>query len=386
MIADAAVLCAGGRIVAAGRRREAERDPWVQRNKKKVQELDCGGRVALPGFVDSHTHPAFVAPRLVDFEQRIAGASYEEIAELGGGIRSSTVLVRKATRAQLAANVAAALREMAAHGTTTVEAKSGYGLSLAAEIKSLEAIRDAAARWPGTVVPTFLGAHVVPAEFVDQPAKYVQLLCREMIPRIARRRLAAFCDVFCDPGAFAFADAERILECAAEHGLGLRMHICQFRAEQVWPLLRLHPASLDHMDQVLDDDLPQLARHPTVVTLVPASNYFLGLGSYPPARKLLDAGVAVALATDFNPGTAPTASLPFVLSLACTQMRMAPAEAISAATINGAHALRLGERKGSIEPGKDADLALFDVRDWREIAYWVGVNRGWKTVMGGAVN
>ncbi len=383
ILEDAAVLCAGGRIVAVGRAREARRDAWIGKHRRGVVEIDCGGRVALPGFVDSHTHPAFMAPRIEDFERRVGGATYEEIAERGGGIRSSVERVRKATRAELSARVLAALTEMARHGTTTVEAKSGYGLSARDEIKSLEAIAVAAGRWPGSVVPTFLGAHVVPREYREKRAEYLRLLCKQMIPQVARRKLAAFCDVYCDHGAFTLAETEEIMECAAAHGLGVRAHVGQFRPESVWPLLRFKPASLDHMDQVLDDDLPQLELHETMVTLLPASNYFLGTKQYPRARKLIDAGVPVALATDYNPGTSPTANMPFVLSLGCTQMNMSPAEAISAATINGAHALRLAERKGSIEPGKDADVAIFDVRDWREIAYWIAGPRCWATVTRG---
>ncbi|HXE91196.1 MAG TPA: imidazolonepropionase [Terriglobales bacterium] len=384
LIEDAAVLCAEGKIAAAGKRREVGRHPLLKsKGKGRVREYDCGGGVVLPGFVDAHTHPAFVAPRLVDFEQRVAGASYEQIAEKGGGIRSSVESVRKATVKELAERVLAALEHMGAQGTTTVEAKSGYGLSTQAELKSLEAIAQAAQRWPGTVVPTLLGAHVVPKEFLGKPQQYVREVTKKMIPQAARRKLAAFVDVFVDHGAFSLADAEQIFEAATGHGLGVRVHICQFTANSVWPLLRFHPASLDHMDNVIEEDLPQLERHGTIVTLVPASNYFLGLGTYPPARRMIDAGVAVALATDYNPGTAPTRSMPFVLSLACTQMKMTPAEAIASATINGAHALRLAHRTGSIEPGKDADFALFDVADYREIPYWIAENRCRATVFGG---
>jgi len=384
IVHDAAVLCDAGRIVAVGPTRDALRDPWLRRNRRRVVELDCGGRVALPGFVDAHTHPVFAAPRLVDFEQRIAGASYSEIAKLGGGIRSSMALVRKARRARLAQQVLETLSKMAAHGTTTVEAKSGYGLSAAAELKSLEAIRDAARRWPGTVSSTLLAAHVVPPEFASRPAQYVELICHEIIPLVAHRKMAQACDVFCERGAFALAQTEQIARAARQHGLALRVHVGQFTREKLASLLRYAPESLDHLDHVSDGDISRLAKSDTVATLVPASNYFLGLGSYPPARKLIAAGAAVALATDFNPGTAPTLSMPFVLSLACTQMRMSPAEAITAATLNAAHALRLAGRKGSVEPGKDADIAIFDVRDWREIPYWFGENRCWRTVMGGA--
>ncbi len=384
VIEDAAVLCAEGKIAAAGKGRDVSKHPLLKgKGKSKVREIDCTGKVVLPGFVDSHTHPAFAAPRLVDFEQRSAGSTYEEIAAAGGGIRSSVEGVRKAAKGRLVDHIVEALDEMALQGTTTVEAKSGYGLSLDAELKSLEAIRDASTRWPGTIVPTLLGAHVVPHEFASKPEKYLREVCEKMIPQAAKRKLAAFVDIFCDRGAFTIDDAERVFEAARKHGLGVRAHVCQLSPSVLWPLLRFDPASLDHMDHVQEEDIPQLARRDTVATLVPGANFFLGLDRYPPARKLIDAGVAVALATDYNPGSSPTVSMPLVLSLACTQMKMSPAEAIAAATINGAHALRLADRKGSIEAGKDADPTVFDVEDYREIPYWFGANHCALTVLRG---
>src|SRR5271155_4178144 len=219
IIHDAAVLCLGGKIVSVGASEDALRDPWLKKNRKKVIEIDCGGRVVLPGFVDSHTHPVFAKPRLVDFEKRISGASYEEIAEAGGGIRSSIEGVRKASKVALARKLSAILADLADHGTTTVEAKSGYGLDLDSELKSLEAIRAAARQWPGTVVATFLGAHVVPPEYRGRSQKYVELVCNEMIPAVAKRKLARFVDVFCDRGAFSAAETERIFAAATQHGL-----------------------------------------------------------------------------------------------------------------------------------------------------------------------
>jgi imidazolonepropionase len=375
ILEDAAVLCLAGKIVSLGKTTDALRDPWLKKNRKKVTEIDCHRQVVLPGFVDSHTHPAFVRPRLVDFEKRISGATYEQIAEAGGGIRSSVEAVRQAGKSKLAQKVLEGLQQMVAQGTTAVEAKSGYGLSLESEIKSLASIKDAAAQWPGTVVSTLLGAHVVPREFQGRPQDYVELICQQMIPQVAKRKLAQFVDVFTDNGAFGAADTEKIFLAAEQHGLGVRAHVCQLSQTALQPLLRFKPASLDHLDHISDADVAALAQHNTVATLVPGANYFLGLETYPPARKLIDSGVAVALATDYNPGSSPTPSMPFVLSLACTHMKMAPAEAISAATINGAFALRWHDRKGSIEPGKDADLALFALKDYREIAYWFATNR-----------
>jgi imidazolonepropionase len=384
IIEDAAVLCVGGKIVSVGTTKAALRDPWLKKHRKKVIEIDCGGRVVLPGFVDSHTHPVFAQPRLVDFEKRNSGASYEEIAEAGGGIRSSIDGVRKASKARLTQKVSAALEDFARHGTTTVEAKSGYGLSLEAELKSLEAIRSAAREWPGTVVSTFLGAHVVPPEFRGRSQDYVNLVCNEMIPAVARRKLAQFVDVFCDRGAFSAAETEQIFTAARQRDLAVRGHVGQLSETRLGPLLDYKPASLDHMDHVNDADLANLAESDTVATFVPGANYFLGLASYPNARRFNDAGAAVALATDYNPGSSPTLSMPMAMSLACTHMKMSPAEAIAAATINGAWALRVADRKGSVEAGKDADLAVFDVRDYREIPYWFGANHCALTIVNGA--
>jgi imidazolonepropionase len=324
-------------------------------------------------------------PRLVDFEKRTAGATYEEIAEAGGGIRSSVDPVRKASKSALAEKVLESLHEMAELGTTTVEAKSGYGLSLGGELKSLEAIGEAARQWPGTVVRTLLGAHAVPHEFRGRSQKYVEIVCKEMIPAASRRKLAQFVDAFCDRGAFSAKETETMFRTAQEHGLQTRAHVGQLSSTPLEALLKFSPASLDHMDHVSDDDIARLAKTDTVATFVPGANYFLGLDHYPAARKFIEAGVPVALATDYNPGSSPTASMPFVMSLACTHMKMSPAEAVAAATINGACALGLQDRKGSIETGKDADLAVFEVEDYREISYWFASNRCTLTVLNGAL-
>lgn len=386
LISDGAVLISGGKIASVGTTREMRRDAWVKKHVKKIAEVDCRGKVVTPGFVDSHTHPVFAAPRLVDFEKRIEGAKYAEIAEAGGGIRSSIDGVRGTSKKELGNKVLDAFREMAAYGTTTIEAKSGYGLSHESEIKSLEAIRDAAKQWPGTVVPTFLGAHVPPPEHRADPDRYVEELIEKTLPEVAKRKLAKYVDVFCEHTAFTPTQTERILEAAVKHGLEVRAHVCQLTRSELEPFLRFRPASFDHMDFVSDDDVAILSRQDTIATLVPGANYFLATGQYPPARKLIEAGVPVALATDYNPGTSPTASMPMVLSLACTQMKMSPGEALAASTINGAFALGLADRKGSIEPGKDADLAVFQVEDYREIAYWFGANHCVGTMICGVWN
>ncbi len=385
IIKDAAVLCLEGKIVSVGKSKDALRDSWLKKNRRKVIEVDCERQVVLPGFVDSHTHPVFVAPRLVDFEKRVAGATYEEIADAGGGIRTSVEGVRKAGKSRLTESVLRALREMAEQGTTTIEAKSGYGLTLESELKSLAAIRDAGAAWPGTVVATLLGAHVVPKEFEGKADKYVNEVCEKMIPLAAKRKLAQFVDVFTERGAFSVEDTATIFAAAEKHGLGVRAHVCQLSETSLEPLFRFNLASFDHMDCANDADIRELARRDTIATLLPGANYFLGLEKFPPARRLIDAGVPVALATDYNPGSSPTPSMPFVLSLASTHMKMSPAEAISAATINGAWALRLGERKGSIEAGKDADFAVFEADDYREIPYWFASNRCAFTVLNGTL-
>jgi imidazolonepropionase len=386
IVEDAAVLCVGGKIVSVGKNKDALRDAWLRRSHKRVMEIDCGGRVVLPGFVDSHTHPVFAKPRLVDFEKRIAGASYEEIAESGGGIRSSIEGVRQASKAALTAQFAATLYAMGRNGTTTVEAKSGYGLDLDSELKSLEAIRGGARQWAGTVLSTFLGAHTVPPEYRGRSQAYVELVCTTMMPAVAKRKLAQFADVFCERGAFSAEEAEQVFAAAERNGLAVRAHMGQLSETRVEPLLRFRPASLDHMDYVNDADLAALAASETVATFVPGANYFLGVTRYPNARKFIGAGVAVALATDYNPGSSPTLSMPMAISLACTHMKMSPAETVAAATINGAWALRVAARKGSVETGKDADLAVFDVEDYREIPYWFGGNRCVLTIMNGVPN
>jgi len=383
IIEDGAVLIADGKIVAVGTTDEIAKHELLAAKAEHVDEIDCSGKVVLPGFVDSHTHPVFTTPRLIDFEKRIAGASYEEIAEAGGGIRASLRGVRDASQGALAAHVLHALDEMAEHGTTTVECKSGYGLNFAAEMKSLEAIREASHQWPGWVVATLLAAHVVPPEHRENPEEYVRIICEDMIPTAAKLKLATYVDVFCERGAFTVEQSQRILRSAVDHNLGVRAHVCQLTPAQLAPLMEFHPASLDHMDFVSDEDVAVLSKLDTVTTLLPAANYFLGLESFPPARKLLDSGVAVALATDYNPGTSPSASMPFVLSVACTHMKMSPAEALVAATYNGACALHLQGRKGSLEPGKDADIAIFEAADYRELAYWFGVNRCRETFLSG---
>src|SRR5271165_2703091 len=311
LVNDGFVLIEDGKIAAAGGEDICD-DPRC----RDAEEIDCHRKVVLPGFVDSHTHPVFTAPRLIDFEKRIAGASYEEIAAAGGGILSSLHGVRRAPvpshlpdlgdPLNLGIHTLSGFLEMADSGTTSIEAKTGYGLDLDSELRSLRAIQWAAEQWPGTVIPTFLGAHVVPPEFRDNPDGYVRIVCEQMIPVAARERLAEYVDVFCERGAFTPEQSVRILRAAVTNGLKTRIHIGQLTHTALELFAEFHPTSFDHLDHLTDADIAWLANTDTVATLLPAANYFLGLSTFPPARKLIDSGVAVALATDYNPGTSPT--------------------------------------------------------------------------------
>ncbi len=390
IIEDGAVLIRDGRIAAVGRTREVLRRPEAR--AAHVQVLDVAGKVALPAFVDSHTHLAFVAPRLRDYEWRLAGRSYEQIARAGGGIHSSVAHVRRAGRRALLAHIVSFAQRALTYGTATLEVKSGYGLDTETELMMLEAVRDAAqeaardqATWVAPeLVPTFLGAHVVPREYSRR--QYVRLVTEEMIPRVAARGLAEFCDVFCDRGAFTVAEAEQILAAAARHGMKLKLHGEQLSRTGAALLgARLGAASVDHLERAGPREIHALARSRTIATLLPGATFHLGRRDYAPARRMIDSGVAVALATDFNPGTSPTLNMQMVLSLACTQMRMSPAEAIVAATVNAAHALGRGDRLGTLEPGRQADLAVMDVADYREIPYYFGMNHCWMTVKRGKI-
>jgi imidazolonepropionase len=374
IIRDGALIVREGTIVAVGTRRAMERHTLA----RGATHIDLGNRVVLPGFVDSHTHLVSAASRADEFEQRLAGASYEEIARAGGGILASAQKLRRAPANKLEAGALGFLRRFAEHGTTTVEAKSGYGLDLASELKILRLHRSIAAKQPVDIVSTFLGAHVVPAEFRKRKNggdAYIQLIVEEMLPRIARENLAEFCDVYCDRGAFTVEQSRTLLTAAHAWGMEPRLHAEQLaRTGAAQLAVNLDAASADHLEQINSADIRALAQSNTVATLLPGCGICLGGSHAAPARKLIEAGAIVALATDFNPGTSPTVSMPMILSLACSQLRMTPAEAISAATINAAYSLRLAEKVGSLEVGKYADLAAFDVADYREIPYYFGMN------------
>ncbi|HEX9760562.1 MAG TPA: imidazolonepropionase [Candidatus Acidoferrales bacterium] len=382
IVPGGAVLVGGGVIVAAGSRRRVEKHPQARGARK----LDAGGRLVTPGLVDSHTHLIFPASRAREYELRIAGASYEQIAKSGGGIMSTVRLLRRASPAELKQRALHWLGEFAAHGATTIEAKSGYGLDAASEWKTLRLLRELGREQPLDIASTLLGAHVVPPEYRGRADAYVDLLARQWIPRVAAEGLAEFCDVFCDRGAFSVAQARRVLTAGRACGLTPRIHAEQLaRTGAAQLAIELHAASADHLEQLNATDIRALAKSNVCCTLLPGCCFHLGLAHYGPARKLIDAGAIVALATDFNPGTSPTLSLPMVMSLGCTQMRMTPAEALAAVTINAAYALRRHTRIGSIEPGKQADLTVWDLDDYREIPYYFGVNCCVMTVKRGKI-
>jgi len=368
IVPDGAMLVRGARIAAIGPRREIERAL-----PPETEIVDAGGRVVLPGFVDAHTHAVFAGNRADEFERRALGATYAEIAASGGGIRSTVRSTREAPEDDL---LHAALRYAGwflAGGTTTIEAKSGYGLSLDAELKILHVIRALGASGLLRTVPTFLGAHEIPDEYRGRTGEYVDLVVYEMLPRVAEERLAEYCDVFCEPDIFDVPHARALLRAAQALGLGARIHADQFSPDRGALLAaELGAVTADHLESTTPAGFAALAQAGVKPVLLPASVYALGSTRYPAARAMIEAGLAIVLATDFNPGSSPTASMPMVLSLASTQMHLTPAESISAATVNAAYSLGRGREIGSLEPGKFADFAIHDCADYREIAYFFG--------------
>jgi imidazolonepropionase len=382
LIRDGAILVHGDRIVAVGPRSRIER----HKGARRAEKLDFGGRVVLPGFVDAHTHLIHPCSRADEYDQRIAGKTYEQIAKSGGGIRSTVATLRRTSKNALCDRARTHLRQFASHGTTTLEAKSGYGLDWKSELKILDCLQDLHQEQPLDIARTFLGAHVVPHEFRKRPEAFVDLLVKRWIPTVATAGLAEFCDVYCDRGAFTLGQARRILTAGRACGLVPRIHAEQLaRTGAARLAIELHAASADHLEQIDSNDVRALALSNVVCTLLPGCCFHLGLEHFAPARQLIDAGAIVALATDFNPGTSPTLSMPMILSLACARMRVTPAEAIAAATINPAYSLRLHDRVGSLEVGKYADLCAFDVASYREIPYYFGVNLCSLTMKRGAI-
>jgi imidazolonepropionase len=407
------LLTQGETILRVGSTRSLEREAL----RLRAEAIDCHGRVVMPGFVDSHTHLIFAGSRVNDYELRLRGKTYEEIAQTGGGIQSSAQKVRNAGVSSLAQQAAGFLHQFAAHGTTTVEVKSGYGLDIAQELKILRAIRLLQEDSPLDLVPTLLALHALPATFHGKSRQYVDEVIERLIPQAAgadvtpnvapgfspahaalkgsattaknqapREILVEFIDCFCDRGAFSVEDCRRVFEAGRKFGLTPRIHAEQLSRTGAARLgIECGAASADHLDKLLPADIRALAGSDVVATLLPGANFHLGLKQYPPARKLIAAGAAVALATDFNPGTSPTLNMQFILSLACTQMRMTPAEVIAASTINAAHALRRAHRIGSLEAGKQADLIVLNVDDYREIPYYFALNHCVMTVKRGRI-
>jgi len=345
--------------------------------------VDAKGRVVVPGFVDSHTHALFAGSRLQEFLLRLRGYSYQQIAAAGGGIWATVQAVRAASLEQLLQAAQPLLQSALRHGTTTIEIKSGYGLDLESELKMLRAIRELRRMLPLRIVATFLGAHAIPPEYATQRHRYVELLCKEMIPAVAAEGLAEYCDVFADEGYFTLHEAEQILSTAQQYGLRLRLHadeLSPFGAAEL--AARLGARSADHLLYISDAGIEALHRSGTIATLLPGTAYTLGL-PYAPARRLIAAGVPVALATDCNPGSCLCENMQMVLSLACQQMRMLPAEALTAATLNGAAALDRSAELGSLEVGKLADFLVLRLSDFAEMVYHFGVNHVAEVWIGG---
>jgi len=371
VLTDAAVLIDGDRIAWVGPRREA---PVGAQHAAPVRTVEISG-VLFPGFIDCHTHGVFGAPRLDDHERRALGLDYKAIAAAGGGILESVRDVRRRSESELAALTRPRLEALLARGSTTIEVKSGYGLELEAELKQLRVIKRLDEMLPATLVPTFLGAHEVPPEYRGRRGDYVRLICEEMIPAVVREQLAGCCDVFCEPGVFSSSESRQILETAQRHGLRVKLHADEFEGSGGAELAaQLGALSADHLAAISDAGIRALGASDTVAVLLPATMIFLGKRSQAPARRLIEAGAAVALATDFNPGTSPTMSLPLVMALGVSQLGLRHAEVVTAVTINAAAALGLAGERGQIAAGYVADLVLAPVDDWREVAYWMGTD------------
>ncbi|MEY2560696.1 MAG: imidazolonepropionase [Verrucomicrobiota bacterium] len=371
IIPGGAMLVRDGVIAAVGTLEEI-----TKQMPGDAEVVDAAGRVVLPGFIDAHAHPVFAGNRVDEFELRAKGATYEEIAAAGGGIHSTVRKTRAASEDELVAQAKKHALWFLQAGTTTVEAKSGYGLTVEDELKILRVIRRLNTETSVEFVPTFLGAHAIPEEFRSAPTQYVALVIHKMLPRVVEERLAESCDIFCERGYFDIAESEKILRAAQEHGLRLRMHVDQLtNSGGAFLAARLRAATADHLEQANAAEIAALAEAGVQPVLLPGSVYALGKSRYPRAREMIEAGLAVVLATDFNPGSSPTPSMQMVMSLAATQMKMTPAESVTAATINAAYSLNRGDKIGSLELGKHANFVLYDCADYRELAYYFGLSQ-----------
>ena len=370
-MSDLAIIHDGGMLITDGKIDIVGSSDRIEKNASSAEIIDAGGRVVLPGFVDAHTHLVFAGNRLDDFERRARGETYEQIAKAGGGIWSTVEKTRAASGDELFAQAQKHTEWFLRCGTTTVEAKSGYGLTVEDELKILRVMSRLNEETPLEIVPTFLGAHAVPREM--DADEYIELVIDEMLPRIATEKLAEFCDVFCERGYFDVKKSRRILTAARELGLRLRIHADQLTSSGGEKLAaELEATTADHLEKTDEQGIAAMKSVGVQPVLLSGSVYALGSTDYPRAREMIEAGLAVVIATDFNPGSSPTASMPMILSLACTQMKMSPPEAITAATINAAYSLGRGSKIGSLERGKLANFSIFDCEDYRELAYWFG--------------
>ena len=386
IVVDGAVACAGGRVVAVGPTEQVRADWWAP------IEIDASNRVVCPGFVDPHTHVVWAGDRADEFALRIQGTTYQEIMARGGGIMSTVRATRAAPLAQLVTESRARLDRMLAHGTTTVEVKTGYGLAVADELKMLEAISVLEVTHPATLVPTFLGAHAVPTEYKRDPDGYIDLVVEEMLPAVSERPSFAhlpaplFCDVFCDEGAFTLEQSRRVLERAKALGLGVKIHADEFRSLGGTALaVELGAVSADHLVCTPPEEIGRLGHSSTIAVALPATPFGLSHREYTPAKAILDAGGVLAVASDCNPGTAWCESVPFVIALACRYLRLTPAQALVAATLNAAHAVGLGEEVGSLQVGRAADVLLLNLPDVQHLGYRFGTNPVERVIKAGRV-
>ncbi|HEX3891691.1 MAG TPA: imidazolonepropionase [Terracidiphilus sp.] len=367
LIPNAAMLIEDGHITATGPYTEL-----VAKIPPHAVVIDAGGGCVTPGFVDAHTHLCFAGNRAAEFEQRIAGATYQQIAAAGGGILRTVALTRAATEEELLASTRQHRDWMLRSGTTTIEAKSGYGLDRVTELRMLQVLARLNAEGPARIMSTLLAAHTVPPEFASHRDDYIRWITDELIPEVAQAGLARSCDAFCDDHAFTVAETRRVLTAAKEHGLRLRLHAEQFRPGTGAELAaELGAATADHLETITDEALQKLRAAKVQPVLLPGSVFSLGRTQYPPARRMIELGLPIVLATDFNPGSSPIASMPFILSLSCLQMGLSPAEALVAATINAAHSLDLGSTIGSLQVDKQADFLIHEFTDYRELAYFI---------------
>ena len=371
-MSEVAIIRDGGMLIRDGKIDSVGPSSEIEKKSRDAEIVDAGGRVVLPGFVDAHTHLVFAGNRLDDFERRAGGETYEQIAKAGGGIWSTVEKTRAASSEELFVEAREHAEWFLRSGTTTVEAKSGYGLTVRDELKMLRVMGQLSEKGPLEIVPTFLGAHAVPRD--TTPNEYVELVIDKMLPQVARETLAESCDVFCEHGYFDVEQSRRILTAARKLGLRLRIHADQLGNSGGAKLAaELKAATADHLEKTGEQGIAAMKSAGVQPVLLPGSVYALGSSGYPRAREMIEAGLGVVLATDFNPGSSPTASMPMILSLACTQMKMSPAEALTAATINAAHSLNRGNKIGSLEPGKLANFSIFACQDYRELAYWFGI-------------